>query len=1178
MLTVFLAFAAASGFAQWHWDAKPDWLANPAQSFSARWAGDRWVFEVREAGRGMKWSGGRDGAALLLDPGGYLVIEYRAINVAPGDDYAVWLGRLGQADRTALSLSELCCDGRWHTVAVDVDAREIAGPVLWVAVEVQAARAPATVELRRLEFSPAPPPGAEVIPAQPPKLAKPWRDDCNTAAGWRARPDWLGNPDPRARIFARNGVLRLEVSQAGLGMKFSRPLTQPVDLAALPYLAVRYRARGLAPHGDYFIYFGSAEGGMPPKAAYPIRIRGLRDDGAWHVAVAHITEGFKAREMALQIQADQPGAFIEVDYIALYPHWPRAPLSDVVQWRRGWVAAPAGLKPLPPPTGRTRVAQLLPSVRGWFSARRVTVAGVPFAVGGADRIAATPLLGTGDVTIRVGAQASEFYLLLAVRLSHYGVVNYSTEPVVRQAVRLPEELVVCIEYTDGQVDEAFPALLPDGRYEVYRGLGAYVVPVPQCKKVARVAVRDRMAFGAVGVAAVTANLGSALHPAEFALNISPGEVDAGAGAARPTLATAARETAPARPPAVQLDAAGRLVRIAEAAQLTLRPAVPFAVKRDGEQVAIRAASVTNAGDTIRADYSLADGSRAALVLLPRGGELQLKLTFTPAASGKYQVVFPRLAGLRLGAAASDDWLFLPRRAAQITRRPGRYSAQLIGGNMPLQFLALYDAGGCFYLRGLERWARWRQVTIDKSLHGCDLTATFWQRSMSAGERFVSAWAIGLGRGDWHVAFAAHRRWLAAVSPPPLSPRKQWFRRVFAFHQRFAHGEPWIGHDGRWSVDHLIVEDKKAFGRAEYFHFFDWGASKKYGRVGDYCHYDELGGLAAFRDGVQRLQRRGVRVGLYFEGYLVDSRSLAGRAHLDEWAMLDAAGKRQMWPGSATETVVCPFCPSWQKYLAETVRRVESEVGADGYYLDELGFAGRVCWSDRHGHEVPAPAVRGELELIRAVRQRLPAGRALYTEETPVDVGLYLLDGAFTYAVRQWVAWRPARAPLAVVRFAAPDFKTFEIPTFQAYRDPAVWTAAKYVFFNGEGLWFQGRPSSFSPEALALLRRMFSIMSQHADAFSSTDVQPLIPTLIPGVYCNAFTARGCCGRETERVFTLYNSLHHTVRGEVIRVRHQPGARYMDLWAGRPLRPRIRRGWAYLSATLGPQQVGCLAQVW
>ncbi|MCD6351649.1 MAG: hypothetical protein J7M26_05980, partial [Armatimonadetes bacterium] len=723
-------------------------------------------------------------------------------------------------------------------------------------------------------------------------------------------------------------------------------------------------------------------------------------------------------------------------------------------------------------------------------------------------------------------------------------------------VRLPERFALQWLYADGEVDDVFPARLPAGRYSLSRELAAYVAPVPRRAALRGLRIKDRMQYGSFALVGLTLNHGKARFPEELALDAYPSAVVAGSGPPGSASAPEGRsETSAAAPPKV--------------------PQQPFEVTEDGSALTITpAADRTTA--TGERGFSIAGGLEAHLRVTPCDEGLTLGLTLVnrSSRSRKLQVVFPRLSGVKVGAKATDDWLFLPTRHATFSQRLGRFSLLRTGATLPVQFVALFDAGGCVYLRGMDLTGQRSQWVVDRSSMGATVSITSEPIALAPGARVtLPSCVLGWGAGDWHLALRAHRRWLEKALGGPPAPRKAWFRRVFCFHQQFAHSPGWFDADEhRWHVDRFVKDDLQAFGVAEYFHFFDWGASPTYGRVGDYSHYEELGGLAAFRAGVERLQQLGVRVGLYFEGYLVDSRSLAGRKHLNEWSMLDAAGKPQMWADSTTEHVVCPWCPSWQSYVRDTLARVEREVGADGYYLDELGFEGRTCWSKLHGHPVPASVAGGEMELLHHARAGLPADRALYTEEVGLDIASHLRDGAFTYAVASWANGRKPSVPISTMRFACPGMKTFEIVAFAPFREPQVWSLAKYTFFNGEGLWIQGATSGFSDDALELLRKVFRIEHEHADAFTSSRVTPLLPTLKPGVWANEFLTDG------ERVITLYNSLHHTVRGELLRVLHRPGARYFDAWNDKPVQPRLRGSMAYVSLTVGPEQVGCLVQKW
>ena len=209
------------------------------------------------------------------------------------------------------------------------------------------------------------------------------------------------------------------------------------------------------------------------------------------------------------------------------------------------------------------------------------------------------------------------------------------------------------------------------------------------------------------------------------------------------------------------------------------------------------------------------------------------------------------------------------------------------------------------------------------------------------------------------------------------------------------------------------------------------------------------------------------------------------------------------------------------------------------------------------------------------RVRLAVGRecVVYTEETPCDVNSQFQDGSFTYCVNTGQMGLKAyvRVPLKLFRFAFPDFKTFEIIVCDRPTGSNV-EAVKQVFFNGEGLWIQGEPESwFTKETLEAIRKCMGLLREHRDAITSDDVEPFVPTLVGGVFANRFGS----GRKV--VWTLYNANPLTVRRPVLEVEHIKGARYLDLWNGREIRPRVEGGRAIISLTIGPHDVGMVARI-
>jgi len=58
-----------------------------------------------------------------------------------------------------------------------------------------------------------------------------------------------------------------------------------------------------------------------------------------------------------------------------------------------------------------------------------------------------------------------------------------------------------------------------------------------------------------------------------------------------------------------------------------------------------------------------------------------------------------------------------------------------------------------------------------------------------------------------------------------------------------------------------------------------------------------------------------------------------------------------------------------------------------------------------------------------------------------------------------------------------------------------------------------------------------------------------------------------GGEEETVWTLWNGRWQQFHGPVLRIPHQPGMTYSDLWNGCQLTPKIEDGHAIIEQNLG-----------
>jgi len=111
---------------------------------------------------------------------------------------------------------------------------------------------------------------------------------------------------------------------------------------------------------------------------------------------------------------------------------------------------------------------------------------------------------------------------------------------------------------------------------------------------------------------------------------------------------------------------------------------------------------------------------------------------------------------------------------------------------------------------------------------------------------------------------------------------------------------------------------------------------------------------------------------------------------------------------------------------------------------------------------------------------------------------------------------------------------------------------QHAFFNGQGyttmenlwgLWY----GTTANDAEALLR-FTRIERAFADNLSSPGWEPHTPMLQEGVFATMFS-----GKST--LWTIVNRNEYDVRGEQMRVRHESGERYFDLWKGTELAARL-----------------------
>lgn len=1177
------------------WVACTNWVTKPPVSYSVTSAKNLLVFSAEGANTELPWLLNLKDAGVTGDER-YLLIRYQAEGLSTNPGNYFLHGEEGSRGGRAYAMADqVKPDGRWHTLAVDLASIDPLEATHSLAIKVLVDdRGKAKLTIEHIRFADELPEGAQIAkpPSQRPEqtITIDWRQrlDIRPQGGWTTSPanEFGSTRDGSAMVFTVRGQ--------NTGMRWLMSLPKAVDLSRTPYLSLRYKASGQLAGSAYAIWLGNTTTGATKKSMIALPANELKNDSSWHQFTTKLEGPFTATQLAIGLDCASLEATLAFDAITFSSRprrWGLAEVLDYTPLAQAWPDGKDGFQTVAVSVKGGKPSAFLTQRLGlsnWFTSPHVAVTSVPFDVPtnvGTILQSATGDFGTLSLTLPAGAR--EIYLLVAAAApatEPWGIDWAHPRPV--EMLDVPEKVVYEIRYASGPSDWVLPLDANSAQWGLRRGVSVSVVHPDLSRQPVELRLHDRMqtaSFAIIGatirrdatrvrepdwdhlawqtpLAKPLAGLPKRTVARESEAVVGSGVLEArfdtrsGLAWSQLGIPGLSNHLSCATAPVFEVSVSGKVLAAKDWSLEQIE------VYRGGRRFRLR-----NSPARLGAQIECVPGQLNELLL-------RMKLINEGLTATTATLRFPMLRNLCLGSANETHYL-CGKRGGIIHSATASFREPL-GERHPLQMDGFFNPASGLALACLthDTNAQHHFINLAKTDRGGSWSVEYVERDLAPGQTFESTEAaLVLREGDWRAIFTAYQEWLSTWFKP-AAPRKPWFEQSFALVTGNGHYDAVPDSKARGAIQPTVNAMRKYIGVCDYVHRFGWGASKEFGDWGDYGHYEEIGGLHYFRENIQQLQRSGVAVSLYLDGYLNSSKGQFAGKHAKEWAMKRTDGTPQFVDVYQAYNE-CPYLDGWQQYLSDTYRRVQQELGSKIMYIDEYGATdGRwKCQARDHGHNGYEIPYAGEVAMLKRIREAVGPEIVLYTEYPPAEASRRYLDGSITYQAL-WSADQESLAPhfIDLPRFAFPDFKQMHIIYYVSNR-AGNWWLLKFPFFNGE-VYRIGEPNlpGMDEPSLAFLRRAVQVQCAHRETLASSEVEPLVPTEVSGVFANRFTGP----RET--VWTLYNANGRNVRGPVLRVKHVPGTVYEDAWNGSTQKAQLEEGYALVSLDLGPKGVGCLVQ--
>ncbi|WP_294483054.1 DUF6259 domain-containing protein [uncultured Victivallis sp.] len=229
-------------------------------------------------------------------------------------------------------------------------------------------------------------------------------------------------------------------------------------------------------------------------------------------------------------------------------------------------------------------------------------------------------------------------------------------------------------------------------------------------------------------------------------------------------------------------------------------------------------------------------------------------------------------------------------------------------------------------------------------------------------------------GNWTTCAARYRKWADEWFTPPQIPEhvahSSGWQRIILHHQ---YGEYLFPYE---KLEQAYDDAAKA--GIDTLFLFGWTAEGMDSGYPVYSADSKLGGVKALKENIRKVQAKGGKVILYFNGQLIDVESdyyrsgegarvaikrAEGTEHREYYNFTDGGTFLRAFINK-TFVVACPACRSWLEILKRHVD-FAVELGVDSVFFDQLGMLSYPCCDPTHGHPVPYTGLmNGKREMLK----------------------------------------------------------------------------------------------------------------------------------------------------------------------------------------------------------------------